>query len=140
MQRSGGKVRITAQLIRAATDTHLWAESYERDTRDVLTLQGEVAQSVAREIKVALTPEESTRLARARPVNPQAYELYLQGQYHYYKWRSEDFQKAIEYFRRRSKPIPIGLRLMQGWRTPTDGFGSRGLCHLRKPCPNSAPR
>ncbi len=98
VQRSGQRVRITAQLIRAPTDTHLWAESYERDTRDVLTLQGEIAQAVAREIKVALSPEESTHLTHSRPVNPAAYELYLQGQYHYYKWRSEDFQKAIAYF------------------------------------------
>src|ERR1019366_9417379 len=62
VQRSGGRVRITALLIRAATDTHLWAESYERDSRDVLALQGEVARSVARDINVVLTPEESTHL------------------------------------------------------------------------------
>jgi tetratricopeptide (TPR) repeat protein len=100
VQRSSGRIRVTAQLIRAPTDTHLWAESYERDARDVLALQGEIAQAVAREIKVALTPEESKHLTRARPVNPVAYELYLQGQYHYYKWKSEDFRKAIEYFQK----------------------------------------
>jgi TolB-like protein/DNA-binding winged helix-turn-helix (wHTH) protein/Tfp pilus assembly protein PilF len=98
VQRSGEHVRITVQLIRATTDTHLWAESYERDTRDVLALQGEIAQGVAREIKAALSPEESAHLTRARPVNPVAYESYLKGQYHYYKWRTDDFRKAIEYF------------------------------------------
>jgi hypothetical protein len=82
-------VRITAQLIRAATDTHLWAESYERDARDVLTLQAEVAQAIAREINVALTPEESTHLARAHPLNPEAYEAYLKGQSHWY-WLSRE--------------------------------------------------
>jgi TolB-like protein/Tfp pilus assembly protein PilF len=100
VQRSGGRVRVTVQLIRAPTDTHLWAESYERDTPDVLSLQGEIAQAVAREIKVALTPEESTHLTRSRPVNPEAYELYLKGQYHYYKWKTEDFREAVEYFQK----------------------------------------
>jgi len=98
VQRSGGRVRITTQLIRAATDTHLWAESYERDSRDVLTLQGEVARAVAREINVALTPEESTHLARARPVNPEAYEAYLKGQAHWYWLSREHLDTALEYF------------------------------------------
>ena len=100
VQRSGEHVRITVQLIRAPTDTHLWAQSYARDTRDVLTLQGEIARDVAREIKVALTPEESTHLSRARPVKPEAYEFYLKGQYHYYKWNPEDFKKAVDYFQK----------------------------------------
>jgi len=100
VQRSGARVRITVQLIRGPGDTHLWAESYERDAHDVLTLQGEIAQAVAREIKVALTPEESRHLTRARPVNPQSYELYLKGQYHYYKWNPADFKKAVDYFQK----------------------------------------
>jgi TolB-like protein/DNA-binding winged helix-turn-helix (wHTH) protein len=100
VQRSAGRVRVTAQLIRAPTDTHLWADSYERDARDVLSLQGEIAQDVAREIKIALTPAESSRLAAARPVNPESYELYLKGQYHYYKWNPGDFRTGIEYFQK----------------------------------------
>jgi len=100
VQRSGGRVRVTVQLIRAPTDTHLWAESYDRETPDVLSLQGEIAQAVAREIKVALTPEESTHLKRSRPVNPKAYELYLKGQYHYYKWKTDDFRQAVDYFQK----------------------------------------
>jgi len=106
VQRSGGRVRITVQLIRAPSDTHLWAESYERDTPDVLSLQGEIAHDVAREIKVALTPDESTHLIHARPVNPKAYELYLKGQYHYYKWKAEDFRKALEYFQKAIEADP----------------------------------
>jgi len=98
VQRSGARVRITVQLISIPDDTHLWAESYERDAHDVLTLQGEIARAVAHEIKVALTPEESKHLTRARPIKPEAYELYLKGQYHYYKWNPEDFKKAVAYF------------------------------------------
>ena len=100
VQRSGARVRITVQLISSPDDTHLWAESYERDAHDVLTLQGEIAQAVAHEIRVALTPEESRHLTRARPIKPEAYELYLKGQYHYYKWNTEDFKKAVEYFQK----------------------------------------
>jgi TolB-like protein/DNA-binding winged helix-turn-helix (wHTH) protein/Tfp pilus assembly protein PilF len=98
VQRSGGRVRITAQLIRAPTDTHLWADSYERDTGDVLSLQDEVAQAVAREIKVALTPAESKRLSAARPVNPEAYDAYLKGQAHWYHLSREHLDSALGYF------------------------------------------
>ncbi|MFB0519530.1 MAG: protein kinase, partial [Acidobacteriota bacterium] len=70
----GERVRITAQLIDARMDRHLWAERYERDLRDVLTLQSELAQAIAREIKVAVTPEEKARLTRTRPIDPEAYE------------------------------------------------------------------
>ena len=77
--RSGDQVRITAQLIHAPTDRHLWAESYERNVRDVLALQGEVAQAIAREIRIQLTPQERARLGNARPINTQAYEAYVKG-------------------------------------------------------------
>src|SRR5437667_6091555 len=68
--RAGRRVRITAQLIDAPKETHLWAESYERDLRDLLTLQAEVAQAIAREIRVKLTPVDEARLAKSHPVNP----------------------------------------------------------------------
>jgi TolB-like protein/Tfp pilus assembly protein PilF len=98
VQRSDGRVRITVQLIRAATDAHLWAESYERDFRDVLSLQGEVARAVAREVKVALTPEESAHFARVRPVNPEAFEAYLKGQFHWYRLSRQHLDRALNYF------------------------------------------
>jgi TolB-like protein/Tfp pilus assembly protein PilF len=79
--RVGDRVRITAQLIQAATDKHLWAETYDRDLRDILALQGEVAQAIANQIRIELTPQEQTRLASARPVNPEAYEAYLKGRH-----------------------------------------------------------
>ena len=98
VQRSGGRVLVTAQLINAATDTHLWAETYERDLRDVLVLQSEVASTVAREIRVALTPEETKHLGSAHQVNPDAYEAYLKGRFHWYKLSKEELDNAERYF------------------------------------------
>ena len=98
VQRSGGHVKVTAQLINAATDTHLWAESYERDLQDVLVLQSEVASTVVREIRVALTPEETKHLGSANQVNPDAYEAYLKGRFHWYKLSKEELDNAERYF------------------------------------------
>ena len=78
--RAGNRVRITTQLIQASTDQHLWAESYEGDLRDVLALQGQVATAIAGEIKAEVAPQEQARLAKTRPVNAEAYALYLQGE------------------------------------------------------------
>jgi eukaryotic-like serine/threonine-protein kinase len=97
--RAGGRVKITAQLIRAADDTHLWAREYERDVRDVLTLQSEVAREIAGEIKIEVTPSERARLGRERPVNPEAHELYLRGRFALTRAADEQaIRKAIELF------------------------------------------
>src|SRR5437868_5096718 len=87
--RAGRRVRITAQLIDAPKEMHLWAESYERDLRDVLALQAEVAQAIAREIRVKLTPVDQARFAEVRAVDPDAYEAYLRGRYHWNRRPSE---------------------------------------------------
>jgi eukaryotic-like serine/threonine-protein kinase len=81
VRRAGDRVRITAQLIDAATERHLWARSYERDMKEVLALQGEVAAAIVDEIQVSVTPQEETRLRGSRTVNPEAYEAYLKGRY-----------------------------------------------------------
>jgi tetratricopeptide (TPR) repeat protein len=95
--RAGSQVRITAQLIHAATDQHLWAENYQRDLRDILALQSEVARAIAREIEVAVTAEETGRLAGARPIDPEVYELYLRGRYLCGKWTWEEMNRGIQY-------------------------------------------
>jgi len=100
VQRSGERLRISAQLLHAPTDTHLWAESYDRDLRDVLALQSEVAQAIAREIRIKLTPVDQARLAEARHVVPEAYEGYLKGLYHWNKRNREDLKKGIHCFQR----------------------------------------
>jgi TolB-like protein/DNA-binding winged helix-turn-helix (wHTH) protein/Tfp pilus assembly protein PilF len=97
--RSGNRVRITAQLIRAATDQHLWAETYEGNVEDVLRLQDAVARAVAAEIRFKLEPKAEARLAKSRSVNPAAYEAYLRGRYHFYdRWTKEGFLAASHYF------------------------------------------
>jgi tetratricopeptide (TPR) repeat protein len=94
---SGSMVRITAQLIRTQDDRHLWSERYERDLADVLSLQSEVARSVAREIRIQLTPQEQTSLARKRPVDPAGYEAFLKGNYFLHK-SIPGIAKSIDFF------------------------------------------
>ena len=99
-RREGDRVRISAQLIQVKDQTHLWAESYDRDLRDVLALQSEVAQAIAREIEIKLTPQQQVRLASTRSINPEAYELYLQGRYFWNKRTEAGLRRSIEYFER----------------------------------------
>lgn len=99
VMRVGERVRITVQLIEAATDQHVWAECYERDLGDILSLQNELAQTVAEKIRVKLTPEEKVRLASHPRVQPEAYEAYLKGNYFLLKFIPGGPHKAIEYFR-----------------------------------------
>jgi eukaryotic-like serine/threonine-protein kinase len=96
--RTGDTVRITAQLIEAKTDRPLWSNSYERSLRDVLSLQGDVAQAIAREIRITLTPREAARFAAARAVNPDAHEAYLRGRHALSKMTEPDIRKAMDYF------------------------------------------
>jgi TolB-like protein len=77
--RSGDQVRITAQLIEASTDKHLWSQSYEGDLRDTLALQSRVASAIADQIRISLTPQEKAALKDARVVKPEAYESYLKA-------------------------------------------------------------
>jgi TolB-like protein/DNA-binding winged helix-turn-helix (wHTH) protein len=79
VRRFGNRVRITANLLYAPGDRHLWAESYERDLQDVLALQSEAARAIADEVRIKLTADDQARLATVRPVNPEAYEAYLKG-------------------------------------------------------------
>ncbi len=98
LRRSGDRLRITAQLVRVSDQTHLWASDYDQTMSDIVTLQGQVAQAISREIQVLVTPQEQTRLAAARPVNPEAYQAYLKGRFYLNKRSEEGLQKAVEYF------------------------------------------
>jgi TolB-like protein/Tfp pilus assembly protein PilF len=96
---SGQRVRVTAQLIEAKTDRHIWNNSYERDFRDILALQNEIAKAIAQEIQVKLTPQEEERLAAANQVRPEAYQAYLKGRFFWNKRSEEGLNKAIDYFK-----------------------------------------
>jgi TolB-like protein len=98
VMRVGERVRISAQLIDAPADKHLWAKSFERDSRDVLTLQDEMASAIAKEVEVQLTPNQQVRLTRAKTVNPAAYDAYLKGRYFVSRPSDDNVTKAIEQF------------------------------------------
>ena len=98
VMRSADRVRISVQLIDAARDQHLWAESYERELKDVFALQSQVAQAIAQQVHAVVTPEEQKRIAGKRAIDPEVYELYLKGRHIMERGGLEDVRKAIDYF------------------------------------------
>ncbi len=98
VQRSENRVRITAQLIRAVTDQHLWADSYERDLQDVLGLQDEVAHAITQQVEGKLSQKKDAPPQSSRPVNPEAYEAYLKGRYYWNKRDRASLEKSLAYF------------------------------------------
>lgn len=120
--QSAGRVRLTANLLHASSDRHLWAQSFDRELGDMLELRRELARIVARQVRAALPLEDGTWLSAARPLNPEAYDLCLKGQYHYYKWSVPEFEKAVNYFERAIAVDPnyaqayLGLAKTYGWQ------------------------
>jgi len=98
VRRQADRVRITAQLIQVSDRTHLWAETYERELADVFAIQSEVARDIAKSLVVGLLPAQQAGLAASRQVNPEAYEAYLKGRFHWNKRTGKDIEKAIDYF------------------------------------------
>jgi TolB-like protein/DNA-binding winged helix-turn-helix (wHTH) protein/Flp pilus assembly protein TadD len=96
--RSGDQVRITAQLIEASTDKHLWSQSYEGELRDTLALQNTVARAIADQIRINVTPQEQAALKNVKVVDPQAYESYLKGRYFWNKRTADGLKVALAYF------------------------------------------
>jgi serine/threonine-protein kinase len=97
--RAGDRVRITAQLVDASTDTQLWAESYEGDLRNVLQLQSDTARAIARQIRVVVTEEEEARLDSQQPIDLEAYEAYLKGRYYLNQRTEEAIFRSLHYLR-----------------------------------------
>jgi TolB-like protein/DNA-binding winged helix-turn-helix (wHTH) protein len=98
VQRSGGRIRVTAQLLQARTDRHLWAETYERDSADVIQLERQMAVAIAHEVTGRLSPAQETRVARGGTANPRAYEAYLRGRYLFSQRLGEPVAAAVGYF------------------------------------------
>jgi TolB-like protein/DNA-binding winged helix-turn-helix (wHTH) protein/Tfp pilus assembly protein PilF len=121
--RSGNKVRITAQLIHAASDRHLWARSYDRELSDVLTVQGEVAREIAESISLRLTPQEKVQLSRSHPINPEVAVLYFKGSYFLSKL---DAPRAKEIFTEAIHLDPNSAELWAGLADALHTMGAVG--------------
>lgn len=100
VQRVGDRVKIAARLIEARNDQELWARSYERDLRDILTLQSEVARAIADEVQIKLTPQDQAKLSRTGPVNPEAHEAYLAGRFYWNMRTAQGLEKSMVYLKR----------------------------------------
>jgi TolB-like protein/DNA-binding winged helix-turn-helix (wHTH) protein/Flp pilus assembly protein TadD len=112
--RSGAQVRITAQLIDAVADKHLWAQSYDGDLRDTLALQNTVARAIAEQIRINVTPQEQVALKHATVVNPDAYEAYLKGRYFWNKRTADGLKRAKGYFELAVATDPNDARAYSG--------------------------
>ena len=123
--REGNRIRVTAQLIRGATDEHFWSETYDRELRDVLALQSDVAQSIADKVQVTVTGEEHGRLTAVRPVAPEVYESYLQGWYELNKgYNKADIEKGIAYFQNAINADPTFAPAFVGLASGYSALGS----------------
>jgi eukaryotic-like serine/threonine-protein kinase len=128
VSRSGDTVRITAQLIDARADKHLWAKTFERKSGDVLALQAELASAIAREVNVRLTSSEQSRLTAAPSINPAAHDAYLKGRYFFNRPSDENLQKAIAQYEEAVKLSPDFALAFSGmsdaylWAGYNEGF------------------
>jgi TolB-like protein/DNA-binding winged helix-turn-helix (wHTH) protein/Flp pilus assembly protein TadD len=113
--RSGDRVRVTANLVQASPEKHIWADSFERDIRNVLDLQDDVSRAIANGIQIKLTPQEQARLSNSHAVNPEAYEAYLEGRYFMETFYPRDSERMEEYFELAIKKDPA-------WALPYSGL------------------
>src|SRR5260221_6276814 len=127
VSQSGQKVRITAQLIRAQDDRHLWSEKYERDLADVLAMQGEVARAIASQIRIKLTAGEQSSLTRTRKVNPEAYDAFLKGNFFLHQG-IRGTGRSMEFFRRAIEVDPLQAEAYAGLAQALCFAGIFGLC------------
>src|SRR5690242_14693201 len=123
--RDGSQIRVYAQLIRGATDTHLWSESYDRQFEDVLALESDVAQSIATKVQVSLTGDEQKRLGASRPVAPEVYESYLKGEFAYEKSNTRaEMEGSVPYFQDAIRRDPTFAPAYVGLATVYNDLGT----------------
>jgi eukaryotic-like serine/threonine-protein kinase len=138
VMRAGDSVRITVQLIDAESDRHLWAESYTREAKNVLALQSEVASAIAREVRVAVTPEEARRLAAKQPVDPEAHQLALRGADSIHRSVSrESIEASIAFYRQAIAKDPTYAVAHAGLGDGIFSLGGFGLQSMTTACADS---
>src|SRR5258705_10316352 len=122
LRESGSRTRITAQLIQVKDQTHLWAQDYDYVAKDILNVQEDVAKAVAREIRLRLSSQQQADVARSRPVNPEAFDAYLQGYYFFQRNTDKDTEMAARYYERATQLDPsyalawVGLSRVRNWQ------------------------
>ena len=142
--RAGGRVRYTAELVSASTQTTLWADSYERGERDIFALQAEVASAIAKAIAVRLSPDETTRLASSRPVDPKAFDEYLRGRSLWNQRSEPAVREALIHFQNATRIAPdfaLGFAGLAdsyiilgvyGYEAPRDAFPAAARTNMRE--------
>src|SRR5712675_2763796 len=122
LRESGNHIRLTAQLIQVKDQTHLWSQDYDYLAKDILNVQDDVAKAVAHEIRVRFTSKQQAELARSRPVNPDAFDAYLQGYYFFERNTNKDMDMAAKYYERATQLDPsyalawAGLSRVRNWQ------------------------
>src|SRR5208282_5117749 len=106
VRREGGEARVSAQLIRVADQTHLWAQNYERELHDLLQIENELGKAIARQVQINLTPQQEIDLSRMRTVNPEAYDLYLKGRFYWNQRIPAAIKESIGYLKRATEQDP----------------------------------
>jgi len=127
VRRASDRVRITVQLIRVRGQTDLWAESYDRELRDVLAVQDSVARTIANQIHITLTPGQQSRLASRANLDPEAYEAYLKGRYYWNKRTADGLQKALIYFQQAINQDPAYGAAYSGLADCNSGLAWHGF-------------
>ena len=136
--RDGSRIRVTAQLIRGATDEHFWSETYDREQRDVLGLESELAQAIAKKVQVTVTGEEHERLTAAHPVAPEVYESYLKGRFSFNKSNNRaDIEESIGFFEDALKKDPTFAPAYVGL---ADAFSDLGTVFIGAPPEETRPK
>src|SRR6202030_2560561 len=122
LRESGNHIRLTAQLIQVKDQTHVWSQDYDYSMKDILTVEDDVAKAVAHEIRVRLTSKQQAELAQSRPVNPEAFDAYLQGYYFFQRNSNKDTEMAAKYYERATQLDPsyalawVGLSRLRNWQ------------------------
>src|ERR1700683_1763661 len=122
LRESGDHMRLTAQLIQVKDQSQLWSQDYDYPLKDILNVEDDVAKAVAREIRLRLTPQQQAALSRPHPVNPEAFEAYMQGYYFYERNTNKDADMATQYYERATQLDPsyalawVGLSRARYWQ------------------------